>query len=183
MLRLAEKRAGNDAELLARLGESYFQIGDWRRSSTVFRRTVEGVGETFRSLRGLAELALREGKIAHVIHNFAAASRLASTASLRRWTEREVDYFSRLNSDDEYMELEVSRVNLVDSLARSRGMALRIAAIGMPVIIGGVILQNDMVANIGWAVSGVAVIGWAALNIMERMLSARIPLDMVEPDD
>jgi hypothetical protein len=40
-----------------------------------------------------------------------------------------------------------------------------------------------MVANIGWAVSGVAVIGWAALNIMERMLSARIPLDMVEPDD
>lgn len=180
MLRLAETRAGNDSELLSRLGESYFQIGDWRRAGAVFRRTIENVGESFRALRGLAELALREGKIAHVIHNFSAANRLAATNSLKRWTDGEVEYFSRLNADEEYMELEVSRVNLIDSLIRARGNALRVTGIGLPVIIGGVILQYDLVANIGWAVSGVAIFAWVVMSVMERMLDSRIPLDMVE---
>ncbi len=183
MLRLAEKRAGNDIELLSRLGESYFQIGDWQRAGAVFRRTIENVGESFRALRGLAELALREGKIAHVIHNFAAANRLAATNSLKRWTDGEVEYFSRLNADEEYMELEVSRVNLIDSLIRARGNALRVTGIGLPIIIAGVILQNDLVANIGWAVSGVAIVAWVVMSVMERMLDSRIPLDMVESAD
>lgn len=180
MLRLAEKRAGNDIELLSRLGESYFQIGDWRRAGSVFKRTIDNFGESFRALRGLAEIALREGKIAHVIHNFSAANRLAATNSLRRWTDGEVEYFSRLNADEEYMELEVSRVNLIDSLIRARGNALRVTGIGLPIIIGGVILQYDLVANIGWAISGVAIIAWVVMSIMERMLDSRIPLDMVE---
>lgn len=180
MLRLAEKRAGNDAELLARLGESFFQIEDWRRSAAAFHRTIETVGGTFRSLRGLAELALREGKIAHVIHNFSAAGRIAATTSLKRWSDREVEYFSRLNDDEEYMELEVSRVNLVDSLMRARINALRITGIGLPVIIGGVILQNDLVANIGWAISGVSITAWAVMSVLGSMLASRIPLDMVE---
>ncbi len=183
MLRLAEKRAGNDIELLSRLGESYFQIGDWNRAGAVFRRTIENVGESFRALRGLAEIALREGKIAHVIHNFSAANRLAATNSLKRWTDGEVEYFSRLNADEEYMELEVSRVNLIDSLIRARRNALRVTGIGLPIIIGGVILQNDQVANIGWAVSGVAIIAWVVMSVMERMLDSRIPLDMVESAD
>lgn len=183
MLRLAEKRAGNDIELLSRLGESYFQIGDWQRAGAVFRRTIENVGESFRALRGLAELALREGKIAHVIHNFAAANRLAATNSLKRWTDGEVEYFSRLNADEEYMELEVSRVNLIDSLIRARGNALRVTGIGLPIIIAGVILQNELVANIGWAVSGVAIVAWVVMSVMERMLDSRIPLDMVESAD
>lgn len=180
MMRLAEKRAGNDGELLSRLGESYFQVGDWRRASQVFRRTAENVGESFRSLRGLAELSLREGKIAHVIHNFAAANRLATSPALKRWSKGEVDYFSRLNEDDEYMELEVSRVNLVDSLAAWRSTALRVTAFGLPLIGSGILFQLELVANLGWALSGIAIIVWATLSVLERMLAARIPLDLVE---
>ncbi|MBC7899136.1 MAG: hypothetical protein H7070_03700, partial [Saprospiraceae bacterium] len=67
MMRLAERRAGTDGDLLARLGESYFQSGEWRRAGIVFEKAAESVGESFRVVRGLAEIALREGKIAHVI--------------------------------------------------------------------------------------------------------------------
>ena len=70
LLRLAERRAQNDGELLARLGESYFQFGEWERAGKVFQRALDRVETSFRSVRGLAEIALREGKIAHVIHHF-----------------------------------------------------------------------------------------------------------------
>ncbi len=180
MLRLAEKRADGDAKLMTRVGESYFQIGDWRRAGDNFKRTIDTFGESFRALRGLAELALREGKIAHVIHNFAAANRLAASDALKRWTRAEMDYFSRLNDDEEYMELEISRVNLVDRLARWRAGALRFTAFGMPVIVTGVLLQDATVAQFGWAFSGISIVTWAVLSVLERMLAARIPLDLVE---
>ena len=65
-LRLAEKRADNDGKLLARLGESFFQFGNYKRAKTVFQKAQDKAEESFRSVRGLAEIALREGKIAHV---------------------------------------------------------------------------------------------------------------------
>jgi len=65
-LRLAEIRAGRDGELLSRLGESYFQYGDWERARVAFQKALSVAAESFRSVRGLAEIALREGKIAHI---------------------------------------------------------------------------------------------------------------------
>lgn len=182
LMRLAERRAGNDGELLSLIGESYSQMGDWHRAAAVFRRITETIGASFRSLRGLAEIALRDGKIAHVIHNFAEANRMSSTASLRRWTQAEVDYFTRLNNDEEYMELEVSRVNLLDSLARTRRTALRITLLGVLGIMIGVLLDENLVANVGWAVSFVALAVWAAMLIGRRMLEARIPFELVDDD-
>lgn len=182
LMRLAERRAGRDAELLSLIGESYSQMGDWTRAAAVFRRISEEAGETFRSLRGQAEIALREGKIAHVIHNFAAANRVSPIPSLRRWTQTEVDYFSRLNEDEEYMELEVSRVNLLDSLARTRRSALRITFIGLVMIMVGVLIDDGLIANIGWAVAFLAISLWIAMRIGRRMLEARIPFELVETD-
>lgn len=183
MLRLAERRAGNDAELLSRIGESYFQIGDWRRSGVVFRRVKEDIGETFRALRGLAELALREGKIAHVILNFSAAGKTTDSRALKRWTDREVAYFSRLNNDDEYMELEISRVNLVERLMRARSSSLIVTALGFPVIVAGLLLSWNTIANVGWAVSAAGVAVWLVSNLLVLMLSSRIPVELVENGD
>jgi tetratricopeptide (TPR) repeat protein len=180
MMRLAEKRAGDDPELLNRIGESYFQIGDWDRAAAVFRNASERLGESFRSLRGLAEIALREGKIAHVIHNFAAANRLADTAALRRWTQREMDYFSRLNEDEEYMDLEVSRVNLLEKLVRGRRTSMRITLLALPLIILGVLLDDSLIANIGWGVAWAGTGFWIALLIGRKVLEARIPFDMLD---
>lgn len=182
MMRLAERRAGTDADLLARLGESYFQSGEWRRAGIVFERAAESVGESFRIVRGLAEIALREGKIAHVIHNFSAANRLAETPALRRWTQNEVEYFSRLNNDEEYMEMEISRVNLIDSLENSKKTALRIAFFAFPVIISGEVFEDTLVTNVGWAVSTVALTIWTGMILTAKMLSPRIPLELMEEE-
>jgi len=182
-LRLSERRAADDGELLVRLGEWYFQIGNWNRAGNLFRDALDRIGENFRTARGLAEIALRDGKIAHVIHHFSTANRLAETPSLRRWSKGEADYFSHLNSDDEYMELEISRVNLLEGVERSNKTALRIAFFGFPAIIVGIMLEDTLIANIGWAVSTVSLLIWAGLIMSSRLLAQRIPYEMVETDD
>lgn len=182
VMRLAEKRAKNDKELLARLGESYFQFGDWQRARTVFQKSIDRVEESFRSVRGLAEIALREGKIAHVIHNFSIANRLAETPALRRWTQNETDYFSHLNDDQDYMEMEISRINLLENLEHSKKTSLKIAILGFPAILIGLILGQDLVANIGWAVSSVALLIWAGLTMSLSLFSERIPYELIEEE-
>ncbi len=181
-LRLAEKRGIKDGEMLAQLGESYFQYGDWKRARSVFQKSLEAAENSFRSARGLAEIALREGKIAHVIHQFSTANRLAETASLRRWTQSESDYFSRLNSDDDYMEMEVSRVNLLESVEGAKKTFLKAAMFGFPVIVFGVTLEDVLIANIGWAVSTIAILVWVGTIMSQNLLSSRIPIDFTEED-
>lgn len=177
-LRLAEKRANGDEQLLARLGESYFQYGDWRRARKVFQKALDIAEESFRSVRGMAEVSLREGKIAHVIHHFATANRLAETPALRRWTQTETDYFTRLNSDEEYMDMEVSRVNLLESLERGKKTSLKIALFGLPWIVIGLLLDTNLVVNLGWAVSCVSLLIWVGMIMSRNILSARVPVDV-----
>lgn len=176
-LRLAEKKAAGNERLLTRLGETYFQYGDWKRAKRVFTRSLDFAGDSYRSVRGMAELSLREGKIAHVIHNFAVANRLAETPALRRWARSEAAYFERLNSDDEYMDLEISRVTMLDNLERYRKTALRIVVLGLPLIISGMIADSVTLTNVGWAVSCVALLVWTGVLISRNMLSARLPIE------
>lgn len=177
-MRLAEKRANKDEVLLARLGESYFQYGDWKRARKVFQKTLDIAEESFRSVRGMAEVSLREGKIAHVIHHFATANRLAETPALRRWTQTETDYFTRLNSDEDYMDMEVSRVNLVESLERGKKTSLKIALLGLPWIFIGLFLDQNLIINLGWAVSCVSLLIWVGMIMSGNILSARVPVDV-----
>lgn len=183
MMRLSEKHADGDSELLSRLGESYFQFGEWDRAKSVFQKAV-GIAETsFRSARGLAEIALREGKIAHVIHHFSTANRVAETPALRRWTQGETEYFSRLNDDDEYMDLEISRINLLETLENSKRTTLKLALLGFPAILIGLIFEEPMIANIGWAVSAVSLLIWAGLSASIKLFADRIPYDLIENDE
>jgi tetratricopeptide (TPR) repeat protein len=181
-LRIAEKRGREDGTFLARLGECYFQYGKRKRARQAFQKAVEVADESFRSVRGLAEIALREGKIAHVIHNFSTANRLAETAALRRWTQNEGEYFSRLNADEDYMELEISRVNLLENLNNLKKTALRTALFGFPAILFGLLTEENLIANIGWAISSAAILVWAGLFASQNLLSTRIPMDLDEED-
>ncbi len=181
-LRLSERRAHADLDLVAELGECYVQIGEWRRAAAAFQRVLDRIGDHFRAARGLAEVALRDGKIAHVIHHFAAAGRVAETPALRRWSRGEADYFARLNADEEYMEMEVSRVNLLETIERSRRTALRIALLAFPSVFVGVFFEDELIANIGWAVTTVALLIWTGMVITARMLSRRIPYELVAED-
>lgn len=176
-LRLAERRAGKDEKLLSRLGESYFQYGDWKRAKHAFEKTIEFAGDSYRSVRGMAELALREGKIAHVIHHFSTANRMAEVPALRRWTSSEAAYFGRLHADEDYMDMEISRVNLLDSLERFKKSALRIVVLGLPCIICGMIMEAVLLENIGWSISAVALLVWAGMVISKQMFSSRLPAE------
>ena len=180
-LRLAEKRSAADGELLARLGETYFQYGDWRRASMLFHKALEMTATNFRATRGLAEIALREGKIGYVILHFAAANRLAETPALRRWTQNENDYFSRLNSDEDYMELEISRVNLLETLENLQKTCLKLAVFSLVFIIVGSV-SEDVLTNIGWTISTISLTVWLGLLLSRRLFSNRIPMDFDEEE-
>lgn len=182
-LRLSEQRADNDGALLARIAEVYYQLGEWQRAGRTFQKIADGVGENFRAAKGLAEIALREGKIAHVIHHFAAADRVADTPALRRWAKGETEYFANLNSDDEYMEMEVSRVRLLDILESSKRTPLRMSFLSFPAVTIGVLFEDSFVANLGWTISGVSLLIWLGLLLSTRMLSRRIPYHLIESED
>ena len=178
-LRIAEKRGKNDGSFLVRLGECYFQYGEPERARRVFKESA-AADESFRSVRGLAEIALREGKIAHVIHYFGAAQRLAETAALRRWAQAESEYFSRLNADEDYMEMEISRVNLLENLDNLKKTALRVSLFGFPAIIFGLLTEDDLISNFGWAISAVAILAWTVFLASQNLLSSRVPMDFEE---
>ena len=180
-LRLAEKCAAGDAEMLARIGECCFQYGDQKRAETVFQKAA-AAGENFRARRGLAEIALRTGKIAHVIHHFSSADRLAESSALRRWTQNESEYFARLNSDDEYMELEVNRVNMLETLEAAKKTCLQIAFFSFPAIFVGILLEEKLMADVGWAISSIALLVWTGVIVSQNILAARIPLDFERKD-
>jgi len=181
-LRLAERRANGDAELLERIGETYREFGYAKRAATAYQAAIEHIDNCFRALIGLAELALDDGRLAHVVHNFSAANRAISSKALQKWTRSEADYFSRLTEDDEYMEIEVSRLNLVEKLDRWRGTAFRVAFYSLPLIVAGVLFSEPLVTDAGWLVSSIAFLLWAAMGIGFKMLSTRIPFELVESD-
>jgi len=182
VLRLAESRANYDSTLLSRLGESYFQYGDWDRARFAFQKALNSADESFRSLRGLAEIALREGKIAHVIHHFAAAFHLTETAALKRWAIGETAYFTRLNNDDEYLEAEIRRINWLDGLERGKKMSLRFMLFGSAFILFGMV-SNELFSNLGWAIASVSLLLWIGFVLSSKFMSERTPLTEIESGD
>ena len=51
------------------------------------------------------------------------------------------------------------------------------------VIVLGISMGEDLVANIGWTVSGLSVTVWTVMILMVRMLSARIPFELMETEE
>jgi type IV secretory pathway TrbD component len=94
-----------------------------------------------------------------------------------------VEYFSRLNEDEEYMELEIGRINLLDRLDRVRRSSFRCAFLGIVVIALGIAIANDLITNVGWAISGISLVVWIVTLLMSRMLAPRIPFELMEADE
>ena len=69
-LRLASIRAKNDVVLLPLIGESFLECGDARHARRALEKAVEIDSGNFKARVGLADIALREGKLAHVIHHY-----------------------------------------------------------------------------------------------------------------
>jgi tetratricopeptide (TPR) repeat protein len=182
MLRLAELRSTDDTDLLTRLGETYFSMGEWRRAEHVFKKAAESGRAGYRIFRGLGELALRDGKIAHAINYFSSSAEVAGPRPLLRWARAEADYLRHINDDEEYMGVEVGRISLFDSLEGIRRTAVRIFCFGLAVIGVGLISAVEVVTNVGWAVSGVALVIAGASGISKQMFASRIPFELMDKE-
>jgi tetratricopeptide (TPR) repeat protein len=183
VLRLAEVRTKDNPKLLARIGEAYFQNGDLIRARSCFQKSIDESESSFRASRGLAEISLREGKIAHVIHHFSKAKNSTDSAALQSWADKEVEYFSNLNNNKTYMEAEVQRINLLETFKKHKAIAVRITIFGLFIISLGNFLEILTITNIGWAISTISVIAWFGLFIGKNVMVERIPIEVFDDVD
>ncbi|HEX8889671.1 MAG TPA: hypothetical protein VF779_10860 [Pyrinomonadaceae bacterium] len=171
-LRLALRRAGNDAALMSRIGESFYEYGELAQSSRAFNRALEVQPRAFRAEIGLAEIALRSGKLAHVVHHYESAARIAPDEALARYARRESEYYARLSNDDDYLAAELRRINWLQNLQRARRMATRMTLASCLLALIGPSL-DESVESIGWSLASSSLIAWIGVALLVRYLSPR----------
>src|ERR1041385_5561482 len=171
-LRLARMRAKNDIVLLPLIGESFLECGDALHARRALQKAVEIDSGNFKARVGLADIALREGKLAHVIHHYQEAARVSSEQALARFARGESDYYMQLNNDDDYLATELRRINWLQSVTRIRRLALRVTnASVLLALIGGFI--DPVAGSLGWSLASSALIIWLLTLAGTRMLFAR----------
>jgi len=121
-LRLASRLASDEPALLERIGEAFFERLDYKRAADCFRRALDTEPNRFRANIGLAEIALRDGKLAHVAHYYNAAA-ATDDAALRRMAGREARYYERLMGDDDFLEGELRRIRVSNQIRWARRLA------------------------------------------------------------
>lgn len=171
-LRLAILRAGDDAALLARIGESFYEYGELAQATRAFSRALELNTRAFRAEIGLAEIALRSGKLAHVVHHYDAAARIAPDEALTRYARRESDYYARLNNDDDYLAAELKRINWLQNLQRARRLAARMTLASVLLALVGPSLDQSL-ESIGWSFATSSLIAWLGVAFVTKYLTAR----------
>jgi len=171
-LRLACMRAENDVVLLPLIGESFLECGDARHARRALQRVVELDSGNFKARVGLADIALREGKLAHVIHHYHEAARVSSEQALARYARGEGDYYMHLNNDDDYLTAELRRINWLQSVTRIRRLALRVtnASVLLALIAG---LVDPVAGSLGWSLASSALVIWLLTLLGTQMLFAR----------
>lgn len=171
-LRLARARAGNDLVLLALIGESMLECGDARQARLVLQKTVDIDRDNYKARLGLADLALRDGKLAHVIHHYHEAARVSSENALARYARREAEYYGRLNDDEQYLATELRRINWLQTVTRVRRLAARVTNASILVALAGGYVDVTM-GSIGWSVASSSMIVWILTLLGTRMLFER----------
>jgi len=171
-LRLSAMRAENDPELLTLVGESFMEWGESGRAQNSFQRALESKPQNFRAHMGLANLALREGKLAHVIHRYRDAARAASDKALSRHALREADYYARLSDDDEYLVSELRRMNWLQHSLNVRRLAARVTN-GCILVALVVPYFDEALAGPCWYLASSSLIAWISSLGAIRLLAKR----------
>jgi tetratricopeptide (TPR) repeat protein len=171
-LKLSLSRAGDDARLAERIGESFLEFGQPERAAKVLRQAIELDQNSFRAYLTLAEIALAEGKLAHVIHHYRDAARVARDQATARMARQEADYYARLNDDDDYLNSELRRMTWLDGAGRVQQLAARVSFAALFIALTGS-LVNQLVAGAGWAVASSSIISWSGALVLRRILARR----------
>ena len=171
-LRLSARRAENQPDLLALVGESFLEWGETARAHITFQRAIELQPRNFRARMGLANLALREGKLAHVIHQYRDAAGAASDKALTRHAGREAEYYARLNDDDDYLASELRRINWLQHSLKVRRLAARVTN-GSILVALVVPYFDSSVAGLCWSLASSSLIAWISSLLAIRLLTKR----------
>jgi Tfp pilus assembly protein PilF len=171
-LKLSSLRGSENARLLERVGESFFEFGQPARAAKTLRRALDLDRNSFRASTGLAEIALSEGKLAHVIHHYGDAASVAPDAASGRMARREADYYARLNDDDDYLTAELRRMNWLEGAGRIQQFSARVSFAALFVALAGSFL-DQIVAGVGWAVATSSIIGWSGSLLVRKILTRR----------
>ncbi len=171
-LRLAARRGADDAALLSRIGESFFEYGDLSQATQTFRRAMGVNPRAFRAEMGLADVALRNGKLAHVIHHYNGATRIATDEALSRFARREADYYALLNDDDDYLATELRRYGWLQQAQRARRISARLTFASLLLVLVGVSL-DDSIATLGWSFASVSIATWILIALAGKLLAQR----------
>jgi tetratricopeptide (TPR) repeat protein len=171
-LTLAARRGPQDALLLERIGESFLEYCDPFRAAKIFRRALDVDEKAYRAQLGLAEVALGDGKLAHVIHHYNDAVRIAPDKAAARLARREADYYSRLNNDEDYLAAELRRMNWLEGAGRVQRLTARVSFAALLIALVGSSV-DQMVAGLGWALASSSIIAWSGSLIIRRFLNTR----------
>lgn len=171
-LRLAAMRAEGDPQLLALVGESFLEWGETARAQRSFKKAIELDPTNFRARLGLANLALSEGKLAHVIHHYRDAARAVLENTLAGYARREGDYYARLNDDDDYLSSELRRINCLHYALRLRRLAARVTNASVLIALLVPYVDEDLV-GICWSLASSSLIAWITSLFAMRFLTKR----------
>ena len=171
-LRLSELRAGNDAKLLALIGESFLECGDAERAHRSFKKSIELGTAKFRAHVGLADVALRTGKLAHVIHQYRDAARSASEKALLLYARREADYYALLNDDDDYLTSELRRLSWLQHSMRIRRLAARVTNASILIALVGPSIEPG-IGGMAWALAASSLSAWIGSLLGAKLLGDR----------
>ncbi|HKV34348.1 MAG TPA: hypothetical protein VJP89_08510, partial [Pyrinomonadaceae bacterium] len=132
---------------------------DARQARLALQKVVELDSGNFKARVGLADIALREGKLAHVIHHYHEAARVSSEQALARYARGEGEYYMQLNNDDDYLATELRRISWLQTVTRIRRMALRVTNFSVLLaLLGG--LLDPLASSFGWSLASSALIIW-----------------------
>jgi hypothetical protein len=171
-LRLAARLATGEADLLERIGEAFFERLDYKRATDCFRRALDQDPSRFRANIGLAEIALRDGKLAHAAHYYSAAA-AAPDSAIATMARREADYYQRLMSDDDFLEGELRRIRIANQLRWARRLAALVFFLAW--ITAGLVGRfYSVVEEFGWAMMATSGAVWCFAAFAMRFVRRRI---------
>jgi hypothetical protein len=158
--------------LLPLIGESFLECGDANHARRALQRVVDLDSSNFKARIGLADIALREGKLAHVIHHYQEAALVSSEPALARFARSESEYYMHLNNDDDYLTAELRRINWLQSVTRIRRTALRVTNASVLLALVGN-LVDPLAGSLGWSLASSALIIWLLTLLGSKMLFTR----------
>jgi hypothetical protein len=176
-LRLAAKRAAAQPGLLTSIGEIFLEGGELSAARRNLQKAADLEPQNFKARVGLANLALRDGKLAHVINQYRDASMAASDKALIDYARREADYYAQLNDDDDYLNSELRRINWLQHSLRIRRLAARVTNASILVALVAAYFDSSF-AGICWSLATSSLFAWIlslfGIKLLGRRSTARV---------